>query len=160
VSIIYEALKKTQLNRETKRNVSRPRRRTMPFMQDWEWIDVGLAALIGILLIACVSLYVVHFAHRSSHSGNNHSAATSSRSTSTTASMIEQTASTSSDDAPDEKDLVLNGVLLSDEEKLALINNKTFHVGDMVEGMRIVSIDFNSVKLANGKQLMTLRTAS
>lgn len=43
--------------------------------------------------------------------------------------------------------LVLNGVYVSDQEKLALINNKTFHLGDVVDGLKIVEIEFNRVTL-------------
>ena len=170
MSIIYEALKKTQHNREVKRNparkIQRPRFKMRVNIRDFDWPDVGLAALIGVLLVVSVSVYTVHFARKlSRHTivASNHHAVPAIvpaiLKAATPAAPTEMPAETMVMGA-DNTDLVLNGVLLSDEEKLALINNKTFHVGDMVGGMRIVSIDFNSVKLANGGQLMTLRTAS
>jgi hypothetical protein len=174
VSIIYEALKKTQLNREVKRNPVRKvnrnhfKMRMRINIRDFDWPDVALAGVIGVLLVTSVSVYSIHFAHKFSHhtlvaSNTHHTAAPVAK-----AGLHQPVANAAQVALPpetvitgtDNTDLVLNGVLLSDEEKLALINNKTFHVGDMVGGMRIVSIDFNSVKLASGGQLMTLRTSS
>lgn len=53
--------------------------------------------------------------------------------------------------------LTLNGVLISGTEKIALINNQAFHLGDIVDGMKIVSIEVNSVKLQSGGELVELR---
>ncbi len=53
--------------------------------------------------------------------------------------------------------LTLNGVLISGSEKIALINNQTFRLGDLVDGMKVVSIDSTSVKLQSGGELLELR---
>ena len=53
--------------------------------------------------------------------------------------------------------LNLNGVFLSDDTKVAMINNHLFHVGNTVNNMRIVSIDYEGVKLANGKNIIFLQ---
>lgn len=60
---------------------------------------------------------------------------------------------------PSNSKLILNGVLISGEEKMALINNQVFHLGDLVEGMKIVSIEMNNVKLQAGKQIVELRVS-
>jgi hypothetical protein len=54
--------------------------------------------------------------------------------------------------------LVLNGVLLADQEKIALINNQAYHLGDSIEGMRIINIELNSITLQDGARTMVLRT--
>lgn len=54
--------------------------------------------------------------------------------------------------------LMLNGVLISDEQKIALINNQPYHLGDMVDDMEIVSIELNTVTLKNAFHTMVLRT--
>ena len=53
--------------------------------------------------------------------------------------------------------LVLNGVLLGDQEKIALINNQPYHLGDSIEGMKIVNIELNSITLQDGVRMMVLR---
>lgn len=51
----------------------------------------------------------------------------------------------------------LDGVFLSNSEKLAMIDNKSYHIGDDVKGMQLVSITFDKVKLRHKKQELTLR---
>lgn len=53
--------------------------------------------------------------------------------------------------------LILNGVMISGLEKIALINSQPYHVGDIVLGMKIVAIEFNSVKLQEGNDIFELR---
>lgn len=53
--------------------------------------------------------------------------------------------------------LVLNGVFLSGQEKLALINNQSFRLGDTVDGMKIINIDMNSIKLNNANGTFVMR---
>lgn len=55
--------------------------------------------------------------------------------------------------------LTLNGVLISGADKVALINNQAFHLGDVVDGMKIVGIDSTSVKLQRGNQVVELRVS-
>lgn len=50
----------------------------------------------------------------------------------------------------------LNGVLISGTEKIALINNQPYHLGDIIDGMKIVEIEMNTVKLQNGQHLVEL----
>ena len=54
---------------------------------------------------------------------------------------------------------ILNGVFLSHQENIALINNQAFHVGDTVENMEIVNISLNQVTLRDGKNTLQLRVA-
>jgi hypothetical protein len=55
--------------------------------------------------------------------------------------------------------LTLNGVMISGDEKVALINNQAFHLGDVVDGMRIVAIEFNNIKLQSGNEVFELRVS-
>lgn len=54
--------------------------------------------------------------------------------------------------------LTLNGVLITGLDKIALINNQSFRMGDIVDGMKIIGIEFNRVKLQNGQNIVELRT--
>jgi hypothetical protein len=58
----------------------------------------------------------------------------------------------------DKGKLTLNGVLLADQEKIAMVNNQPYHLGDSIEGMKIVSIELNSITLQDGTRTMVLRT--
>lgn len=53
--------------------------------------------------------------------------------------------------------LILNGVFETDQDKIALINNQSYHIGDTVGGMKIVSMEMDSVKLRNDKNIFILR---
>ena len=53
--------------------------------------------------------------------------------------------------------LILNGIFVSENEKIAAINNQFFHQGDTVLGMKITAISPNSVALKNDKRIMVLQ---
>lgn len=55
--------------------------------------------------------------------------------------------------------LMLDGVFLSDKEKLAMINRRSYHEGDIVSGMKVVSIAFDQVQLKNKTNSIVLRNA-
>ncbi len=46
-------------------------------------------------------------------------------------------------------DLVLNGIFISEQFKSAMINNHFYQEGDTIKGMKIVSIEYEQVKLNN-----------
>lgn len=54
----------------------------------------------------------------------------------------------------------LNGVYVSDQEKFAMINFQMFHVGDMVDGLRVTSITTNSVTLQNNYDTVMMQILS
>lgn len=53
--------------------------------------------------------------------------------------------------------LKLNGVFLSNDENVAMINQDMYRLGDVIEGLKIVSIQLDSVVLQNDKQTLELR---
>lgn len=55
--------------------------------------------------------------------------------------------------------LMLDGVFLSDTEKLAMINRRSYHEGDSVSGMKVISIAFDQVTLRGKTHSVTLRNA-
>jgi len=73
-------------------------------------------------------------------------------------SITERPVDITSDDLDPNK-LVLNGVFLSDKEKVALINNRSFRLGDVLAGMKIIEIDNDSIKLlsSDNKKVVLLR---
>lgn len=53
--------------------------------------------------------------------------------------------------------LELNGVFVSDQMRMAVINNQSYHVGDMVAEMKVIGIEHEGVKLKNDDGVMDLR---
>lgn len=52
--------------------------------------------------------------------------------------------------------LMLDGVFLSDTEKMAMINRRSYHEGDSINGMKVISIAFDQVKLRGNSRSVTL----
>ncbi len=57
---------------------------------------------------------------------------------------------------PDTSSWQLTAVLISAQRSVAVINQKSFTVGDTLEGYRIVKIDFDRVLLKNRKRTIVL----
>jgi hypothetical protein len=148
VSIIYEALRKTQRNREVRNMPARER----VAVRNLDWLDKALVVFIITLLIFILILYWPHLFKQHAQQPVA-TAAVPVQLTAPAPTVVSVAPVTSAN-------LTLNGVLISDNEKLALINKKTYHIGDNVEGMKIISIEINSVELDNNGQIVTLRTAS
>lgn len=150
MSIIYEALKKTQRNREYR---SMPARERIA-VRNLDWLDKGLVGTIFLLSFIILWMYIPHMVR--------HHAPLTAAFTAKAVTPVSQQAQApvQQEAAIATNNLTLNGVLLSDSDKIALINNRTYHVGDNVEGLKIVSIEFDNVRLRKGHNLVTLRTAS
>lgn len=58
---------------------------------------------------------------------------------------------------PKPAELVLNGIMMMDNEKAALINNRIYHVDDEIEGKKVVNITLDKVELEEAGQIITLR---
>ncbi len=55
--------------------------------------------------------------------------------------------------------LMLEGVFLSENERLAMINHRAYHEGDNINGMQVVTIAFDQVTLQNKSRSLVLRSA-
>jgi type II secretory pathway component PulC len=141
VSIIYDALQKTQRHRSVNRDGSQRQ-----VSLKMKIIDKGL--MLAIVLLSAVVLYAYHpFILKLFH-----------RSAKVPLVAVVPAAPALVYAAPP-PNLVLNGVLMSDENQTALINNQFFHLGDVVNGMKIVSIELNNVRLQRENEIVVLRTA-
>jgi hypothetical protein len=54
------------------------------------------------------------------------------------------------------KPYILNGIFLSDTDSIAIINNVHYHLGDQVEGMNIIEIKEDLVKLKDKSHTIVL----
>lgn len=129
MSIIYDALQKTQQNRRVQNDD--PETAEVVAVSRFDWKDMVLIFLIITLLLTTSTLMFFH--HKRFFARPVVAVAP------LPAPPVE---------IPLPK-LVLNGIFMSDQEQFAMINNHPFHMGDVVEGMKIVDIGNNSVKLQN-----------
>ena len=54
--------------------------------------------------------------------------------------------------------LLLEGVFVSEREKLAMINHHAYHEGDLLNGMQVINISFEQVTLKGKSRSLTLRS--
>lgn len=55
--------------------------------------------------------------------------------------------------------LMLDGVFLSDSEKLAMINRRAYHIGDQVYDMKVVGISLEKVTLQGKNRSLILKNS-
>jgi len=128
VSIIYNALKKTQTVQESTATTS------IPTPSQPKRSHSVLLHTLGLIGVSILALLVSYFFMRHFH----HSKPV----------VV----------AEKHPVLVLNGVMLSPQDKIAIINNREYHIGDQLAGMKIINMDMNSVVLQNKSGKYTLRT--
>ncbi len=139
MSIIYDALQKTQRNRSGNKDINLDH-----INRKIRFLDRGL--LIAIILL----LVMVGYAY--------HPLLTMHLHVTKTKPVVIAAPQTVEAAAP--PNMVLNGVLMSDNNQTALINNQFYHIGDSVNGMKIINIELNNVKLQQGNQVVILRTSA
>ncbi len=147
MSIIYDALQKTQRNRSM--SMSRDSYQD-PAAHRMRWVDKGLLAAVillsGFVIYAYGPPVIKHFKQPAAAKPV------------VAAEVAAPSAQLVTEAAP--ANLVLNGVLMSDQNQTAVINNQFYHLGDVVGGMRIVAIELNNVKLQDGNKITMLKTNS
>lgn len=155
MSIIYEALQKTQANREYQRTKFR-----IPFF------DLGLL-IINIILIIIVSIfYYHHFTKRTDSIAIKHPPIVKKIIKTPPLPVSTETIQESKPIIKPRKfltldytgSLVLNGVFISENETVALINNQTHHLGDIVDNMKIISISMDNIKLAKDQNIYVMHS--
>jgi type II secretory pathway component PulC len=144
VSIIYDALQKTQRNRAAIRDLYQEK-----MSKRMQFLDVGLYVLIIGLIAAVLFAYLprVYKHYSVAKPPVQVEKVVAVRKASPTPVEIKT-------------NMVLNGVMLSDQNKIALINNQSYHLGEWVDGMQIVNIQLNQVKLQKDNEYVVLRTVS
>lgn len=61
---------------------------------------------------------------------------------------------------PAKRELAFSGIFVSDNSRIAIINKQSYHAGDMVSGMKIVTIHQDSVDLQQNNKLIKLRAGA
>ena len=131
MSIIYQAHKKSGASNNTKMGLRSPR--------SFIWFDIGLWLLIAVLLMYTSIAYFPkvkkHLAKPVPHPA-------------IILNLINE-----ADYLNKHK---LTGVFLSNQENVALINNHYYHLGDVIDGMKVAHIDLNNVTLTSDHQKFVL----
>ncbi len=145
MSIIYDALQKTQRSRKKTVLKNRP-----------DIFDIGLLTVIFVLIFICL------FAYFRPAKGNKIKTAVPTHPLATP--EVSKNAVVGKSALPQIKNqishhddsFVFNGVYISAQNKIALINQQEYHVGDVVNGLKIIEINANSVKLQDDKRTLIL----
>ncbi len=170
MSIIYEALKKTQSKLEksdnkTKNSANTNIKQVSSFddhkkSNAWLWVTV---TLIGLGFVACGIVLILILTAKEKTSTTppsslkqsaspakfifNAQTKTAPQNAKKSILTSSKTAAVSGTKSKNKDSFTLNGVFSTGEEQLALIDNKIYKVGDYVGQMRIVSISTDKVEL-------------
>lgn len=168
MSIIYDALQKTQKNRQKPQKTFFLKKFRLPSI----WFDLIILAIIATLLFMIIVAYyprVVAYFKRPHVAEEKLPDVAQKPATTVTGQPVLPVAPVSHEaeiqaqiahETAYKSKNILNGVFLSDQEKVVLINNQTYHIGDVVDGMMIVNINSNSIKLQDGKHTIIMKVAS
>lgn len=161
MSIIYEALQKTQVEDELQ-NIPSPQDE----MTKDDWIDVGISLIIAFLLAI---IMIAHYPHSNSKSKDMLVSKKNSKTVSilevpdeTVKPVVKPTSDPTNmgvpfDEASYKLNHTLNGVFVSEEEKIAMVNNRFFNIGDNIDGMKVVSIEPDKIKLQHENGVVELK---
>lgn len=138
MSIIYQAQNKTSSNKGRFINSTT----TSHAAKTFPWFDIALWLLIVVLLVYISMAYFPKF--------KKHWVKPTVVSTIASPQIVRM------NEAEYQSKHKLTGVFLSEQEKIALINNHYYHLGDTLDGMQIVRIELNRVLLRNNNQKLIL----
>jgi len=136
MSIIDQALKKTQaaLNNAVEAEVKEPAAAPQKKQRRWVWKNSYSFVVIGFLLVL----------------GSYHYLKTALNNPKSTSHLAAPTSS-----------LTLTGTMESGQQRVAIINNRWYHINDQVNGWTVTGINENTVTLQNPatQQIEKLTTA-
>lgn len=138
MSIIYEALKKTQQKRTISGEITVQQKQKMSMSTT--------IILINLLLIICLlafsKIYSTIFVHK---------APLPPPPTPAPVKIVKK-------QLPAIDKFLLSGMFISKDEKLVIINNKTLHEGDLVDGAKVASILPNKVILLQYGKFFSIKS--
>lgn len=150
MSIIYEALKKSQKIRSASK--PEPKVKAIPAKRHG---NARNHLIITLLFLTC--LFTIYMAATMPHGKLLPSLSMTKKTINHDAAAATKRALAKREPVFIIPKLRLDGVFLSNREKMAMIDNKAYHLGDEVKGMKLVSITLDKVKLKHKKQTLTLR---
>ena len=160
MSIINEALKKTQTKLESTKTILRPNT-PKPLKKEgqseeknvWLWIAIGV---ISAGFISCATVFIMLISANNRPLTNVVVSATGSKVQKPIVTMA-----TTKQSLPKKKPvngLVLNGIITTGQDHTALINDSIYKVGDDIDGMKIMQITTDKVEVSDKGKTFTLTT--
>lgn len=136
MSIIYDALNKTQ---EKLREQTNPPKPKLPRLKPTKSMIKTIIFII--LFITIFSSIIIYFYH---HHFSKHPVSITASPPSAMASYHNA------------KSYELSGVFLSNRNKVAIINHAYYHIGDRLDGMKVVGMNINEVQLKDKDHILVL----
>jgi len=138
VSIINEALRKTQERKEELKQPLFIQSYAKPFPNKKMAKIVGLTSL---LLLAALLVVMSNYHSRSSKPA-----------------VLSLLSLKTEHELPNKMKTALNGVFVSERMKVAYADTQAFHIGDTINGLKIVDITLDSIKLQHEKGIIEIHT--
>lgn len=155
MNMAYEALQEAQPEGSEQAVLSQDN------MTGDDWIDVGISLVITFLLAALIIMHYPQFNNKSQHhsmANNNFLKKVNSIPQETIQSLQASNSQALTHETDDYKlKHVLNGVFVSDQEKVAMVNNRFFNIGDSIDGMQVVNIEPDKITLKNTNGIIELK---
>lgn len=151
MSIPYDALQEAQQDTESTLDSEK--------MNLGDWIDVTLALIIAVLIGL---LIIAHYPHhplvvaKTTHKTQPVVVATQEAPQSLAPLPVRPSFDKAKFIAQFESKHSLTGVFISENDKVALINNQFFNLGDSIDGFKLVSIESDLVRLKNNQTTLEL----
>ena len=169
MSIIHDALKKVQMNlshtgisnKNPSTSLSLPPiqniQQQLPTVKN-DNLLWGITILIGLAVVGCATLVIfITTVNKQSKISSVKPGATTNTNVREIVSMITPTPAPATNQyQPDV--LILNGIISTDDEQLALINNQILKAGDYIDGKRVLSISSDKVELFDKGEVLILTT--
>lgn len=133
MSIIYDALQKTQ---QRGHGLNKPIPLKSGLKLQWQKMSFILFGLMVLLILGVILQMTWQFYSKSPIPAS---------------SVVKKTTHTH------KLNLQLNGIFLDSNDKLAMINNNMYSLGDSIDGLKIVSITTNRVRLQDNEHSILLR---
>ncbi len=138
VSIINEALRKIQEQRKNDKPL---------FYQPKVNVTRKLVTILAIAgLLTVTGLLVIKISHHQAQSAKSVSSNSLTLKT--------------QHELPNKLKVVLGGVFVSDRTRIAYVNNQALQLGDSINGMKVVEINLDTIKLKNDDGIYELRTGA
>ena len=182
MSIIHDALKKAQNKLEGKQNTDAsekmqsaerietassavPSRQTMSQPQSASSSPIPLILGLSLLALACLLFFLFPYLKKSKPQTppqqiSVQPQATLPKTIPTTAVAAPPVTAPAQGTVSPAGALTLNGIMMTGKKQVALINNKIYEVGDMVNDKKIIDITMDKVELLDGGNTIILNVRS
>jgi hypothetical protein len=175
MSIINDALRKTQKEFQASKpiiNSEKPKRQPSSLIKEEKSVDTAQTPalkesekksfmtifLIFIVFITAGLIVYLFSILQNRQTPKNTTIASLSTPQQTTSTQATAPSTTRNSTLSTGNKIILNGTMTMKNRKAALINNEIYEMGEYINGWKIVSIDFDTVKLSKKNEKLILKT--